>query len=209
MENCLSCEESDQGRPRGGRTRGGRGGEGELGSVWLWSGPGKGVATPPVPVQLLATGMSSSAPRPLPKLMAPAKSCWGMEKRVLQNDLCPGRRGHRRGVVRGGCHYTQVNSLSAEFQEEPWRLPCPGVVTAGISNTQARLGFALQPGSEQLHLLLMLGWEGDISYLKAWPAAFKVCKRLLEASFLPLCPRECRTLTLSSPSCFSQSQVPS
>lgn len=43
VEYCLSCEESDQGRTQRGRTRGGRGGEGELGSVWLWSGPGKGV----------------------------------------------------------------------------------------------------------------------------------------------------------------------
>ena len=35
----------------------------------------------------------------------------------------------------------------------------------------------------------MLGWERDISYLKAWPAAFKVCKRLFKPPSYPLCPQ--------------------
>ena len=75
-------------------------------------------------------------------------------------------------------------------------LLCPGVVTAASVTTRAGLGgFALRSGSERLHLLLMLGWEGDISYLKAWPAAFKVCKRPFKPPSSPSAPRERRTLT--------------
>lgn len=57
------------------------------------------------------------------------------------------------------------------------------------------MGFALQPGWKRLHLLLMLGWEGDISYLKAWPAAFKKFARGSLNLLPPLCPQRVGTLT--------------
>lgn len=65
------------------------------------------VSTPPVP--LLAAGMSSSAPRPLLKLMALTKPCWGMAGWVLQMTCALGE-GDTGEVVRGECHTPERRS---------------------------------------------------------------------------------------------------
>lgn len=188
MENCLSCVESDRGRARRGLDAWRQGGEGELVQPafrvpgqrcvrrpWRSWGPAPVPCTPG-----LAFEESSSASRPLPKLMAQTKACGEGAGRGGCRTSGPGTGDTGEGP-RTWVSQPEQRSLSAECQEEPGQVPLPWCGHCCIRDHLAWVGgVAMQPPPEQLHLLLKPTWGGDTPYLKAWPAALKVCQGLFK-----------------------------